>query len=413
MLSSYRVLDLTDERGSFCGALLGRLGADVIKIEKPGGSSSRNIGPFFKDIPDPQKSLSWFAFNTDKRGVTLDLEKIEGREIFKKLIRTADVVIESSDPGYMDRLGLSYSELEKLHPGIIMTSIAPFGQTGPYVDRGYKVSDLVLLALGGVLFTSGSQGKVPVHISHVATAFLLSSADAAWSTAIALYWRGLSGQGQHVDLSMQESVEMLAHDQHACWRVVGSPVIQIGNDYVSVNGNGSQWIWFLKDGFAGFTVTGGQWGETQIKPIVDWMDSEGMADEFIRNFDWANTVVENLPIERREQILDYFRKFLKTKTKDEVFKKAAERNLALEVVSSCGDIMKHPQLEAREYWQKVEHDDLGVTLTYPGPIFQASETVNKIRHRAPLVGEHNIEIYEKEMGFSKEELIALKEAEII
>ncbi|RPI50700.1 MAG: CoA transferase, partial [Deltaproteobacteria bacterium] len=147
MLSLYRVLDLTDEKGLMCGKILGDLGADVIKIEKPGGDLTRNIGPFYHDETDPEKSLFWFAFNNNKRGVTLNIEKADGQEIFKQLVKSADVIVESFPLGYMDKLGLGYSNLEKFKPGIIMVSITPFGQTGPYKD--YKISDIVAWALGG------------------------------------------------------------------------------------------------------------------------------------------------------------------------------------------------------------------------------------------------------------------------
>ena len=136
-LAPYRVLDLTDERGLFCGKILGDLGADVIKIEKPGGDPVRNIGPFYHDIPDPEKSLFWFAFNTNKRGITLNLEAHDGREIFKRLVKSSDFVIESFEPGYLAGLGLAYSALREINSRLIMVSITPFGQTGPYAH--YKV----------------------------------------------------------------------------------------------------------------------------------------------------------------------------------------------------------------------------------------------------------------------------------
>ncbi len=143
MLSPYRILDLTDEKGLLCGKLLGDLGADVIKIEKPGGDSARDIGPFFHDDPDPEKSLYWFAFNTNKRGITLDMETRDGLEIFKRLLKNADAVIESFPSGHMEKMGLDYSELKKVNSRIILTSITPFGQTGPYKD--YKGGGYCLL----------------------------------------------------------------------------------------------------------------------------------------------------------------------------------------------------------------------------------------------------------------------------
>lgn len=127
LLSPYRVLDLTDEKGFFCGRILGDLGADIIKVEPPSGDSSRRISPFYHDIPDPEKSLYWFAYNANKRGITLNIETTDGKEIFKRLVTTADFIIESFPPGYMDKIGLGYDALSEINPRIILTSITPFG----------------------------------------------------------------------------------------------------------------------------------------------------------------------------------------------------------------------------------------------------------------------------------------------
>ncbi|MFC1948616.1 CoA transferase [Chloroflexota bacterium] len=159
MLSPYRALDLTDEKGLLCGKILADLGADVIKIERPGGDPARNIGPFYHDEPDPEKSLYWFAYNTSKRGITLDIETTDGKEIFKQLVKNADFIIESFPPGYLDSIGLGYSALEKIKPDIILISITPFGQTGPYKD--YKTSDIVAWAMGGEMAPFGDPDRPP------------------------------------------------------------------------------------------------------------------------------------------------------------------------------------------------------------------------------------------------------------
>jgi len=125
LLSDYRILDLTDHKGLYCGKVLADLGADVIKIEPPGGESSRNIGPFYRDIPDPEKSIYWWAYNTSKRGITLNIEAADGKEILRRLVKTADAVVESFTPGYLEGLGLGYAALCKLNPDIIMTSSLP------------------------------------------------------------------------------------------------------------------------------------------------------------------------------------------------------------------------------------------------------------------------------------------------
>lgn len=415
MLSSYRVLDISDEKGLFCGALLGRLGADVIKIERVGGDAARNIGPFFRDIPDPQKSLLWFAFNTNKRGITLNIETADGKEIFKKLVKTADVVIESFEPGYMDDLGLSYPELEKINRGIIMTSITPFGQAGPYVDGKYKASDLVCWSLGGMLFSTGSLGRGPVRISHLDHAYLLGSSDAAWGTVMALYWRGISGEGQHVDVSIQESVVKHAQFEYVEWKISGIPFTPVGNGYVVPpfrDIHRTQWV--LKDGtYIAFYVTGGLQSLRLIGPLLEWMASEGMVDEYIMGIDWANTVFEQLPREEIDRIHGYFDRFFRTKTKQELINEISKRELMIDIIWTPKEVLEHPQLKARGYWQELEHSDIGITFTYPGQLYMSPETTSKLDRRAPLIGEHNEEIYMKELGLTKNDLVVLKQCSII
>ena len=146
-LSGLRVLELADEKGQFCGKLMGDLGADVIKIEPRGGQNTRSVGPFYKDIPHPDRSLSFWHYNTSKRGITLNLESTEGRELFLRLTATADIVLETFPPGYLPALGLGYKDLAAGNPGLVVCSLTPFGQTGPW--RDYLTCDLAHLAAGG------------------------------------------------------------------------------------------------------------------------------------------------------------------------------------------------------------------------------------------------------------------------
>lgn len=150
LLYPYRILELAGEKCFLCGKILGDMGADVIKIEPPGGDPARSIGPFYQDRPDPERSLYWFAYNANKRGITLNLESEEGKELFKELVKTSDAVIEGFPPGDLEGLGLGYEDLCRLKPNIILTSISPFGQDGPY--RDYKGSDMVCWAMGGMMY---------------------------------------------------------------------------------------------------------------------------------------------------------------------------------------------------------------------------------------------------------------------
>ena len=203
MLSCYRVLDLTDEKGFLCGKSLGDFGADVIKIEKPGGDPGRSIGPFYHDSPEPEKSLYWFAFNANKRGITLDIETADGREIFKRLVRTADVVIESFKPGYLDGLGLGYQVLSSINPAVILTSISGFGQKGPY--RDFNDRDLAVWALSGYMYITGEPDRPPLAPSYP-HAHLVGAMNGAVGTMVALCQRRLTGHGQQVDAPTRDYV---------------------------------------------------------------------------------------------------------------------------------------------------------------------------------------------------------------
>ena len=187
MLGPYRVLDLTDEKGMLCGKILGDLGADVIKVERPGGDPVRQIGPFYNDEVDPEKSLLWFALNASKRGVTLDIETADGQETFRRLVETADFVVESFSPGYLDGLGLGYSALREVNPGVIVVSITPFGQTGPY--RRYSGPDIVTWAMSGQLYPCGNADRPPVRVSHRALSYLHAGGAAAAGAMMALHHR--------------------------------------------------------------------------------------------------------------------------------------------------------------------------------------------------------------------------------
>jgi crotonobetainyl-CoA:carnitine CoA-transferase CaiB-like acyl-CoA transferase len=412
MLSGYRVLDLTDEKGLSCGQFLARFGADVIKIEKPGGDLSRNIGPFYHDIPDPEKSLFWFAYNTNKRGITLNIETVDGRQIFKKLVKKADVVIESFNPGYMDELGLGYRKLEKVNPAIVMTSITPFGQTGPY--KNYKASDLDCWAMGGSLFACGANQGPPYRVSHIPQAYLDGSANAAVGTVTALYWRRLSGKGQHVDVSIQESVEQNNPHQQVQARLEGSPYHSIGDHYEvrpKVPAR-VQTTWPAKDGFIEYALFVGETGARFNSSVVNWMKSEGMADDYLINLDWTRFSWEAATEEDVQHLTRLLAAFFVTKTVKELETDAQKWRALITPIYTIKDVRAHPQLGARRTWQDVEHDELCATITYPCRFASLSEMTCEIR-RAPQIGEHNKEIYQGELGFSNEEINTFKQAGII
>ena len=213
-LGDIRVLDLSGEMGMYCGKLLADLGADVIKIEPPGGDPARRVGPFYHDEPDVEKSLSFFYLNTSKRGITLNLELSDGRELFRRLVRTADVVVESFPPGYLDGLGLGYQGLCQIRPDIILTSITGFGQWGPHAR--YKAPDIVGVAMSGVMWLAGYMDDPP-NLPYGNQGYLSASIQAAAGTLMALYHRDLTGEGQQVDVSMQEALSIAQETAMQTW----------------------------------------------------------------------------------------------------------------------------------------------------------------------------------------------------
>ncbi len=418
MLSPYRVLDLTDEKGLLCGKIMGDLGADVIKIEKPGGDPSRSLGPFYHDDPDPEKSLFWYAFNTNKRGITLDIKTADGQALFKKLAKDADFVIESFPPGYMDRLGLGYSALEKANPGVIMVSISPFGQTGPYKD--YKAPDIVAWAMGGMMYISGDTDRPPVRISYQSQASLLAASEAALGAMAALCYREVTGEGQQVDVSLQESVaQSVGFYEWDINKFIGHRRGKEGFDFSSPQSGGQSSNlrvprrWPCQDGHVIWFLWLGPLARRHNPPFVKWLESEGMADDFLKSFDWSNFDATTATQETVDRIAEPVVKFFMSHTKAALYEGAAKRGIALCPVATAADALASPQLASRGYWVEVPHPELGTSLTYPGAFAQISETPPVISRRAPLIGEHNREIYRGELGLSDEELLTLKEVGII
>lgn len=413
-LDPYRVLDLTDEKGFLCGKLLGDLGADVIKIEKPGGDPSRRIGPFYKDIPDAERSLYWFAYNSNKRGITLNIETQDGREIFKRLAKTADVIIESFSPGYMEKIGLGYATLSEINPGIIMTSISHFGKTGPY--RDYKSCDIINWAISGYLYMCGDIDRPPVLVSNAPQSFMFGGAEAAVGTTIALYCSQQTGEGQWVDVSIHQSVQRLLGQVGPTWELAHQILRRQGSSMITMGLNGATitqpQIWQCKEGMVILLIQGGHIGAATNRALIEWMDEEGMADDFLKNLDWENLDAVELTQEDIDQVSKRIEGFFKKHTAHELYEGAKKKRMMLYPLQNVKDLSENTQLGNRDFWEQVEHPELGTSITYPGAFVKASETPLCIQHRAPLIGEHNSQIYQ-ELGISPKELNILKQANII
>jgi len=410
VLGDIRVLDLTDEKGVLCGKIFADLGADVIKIEKPSGDSARTIGPFYHDTRDPNKSLFWFAFNTNKRSLTLDLEKTQGQEIFKQVVKTADILLESFAPGYLDKLGLGYSTLSAVNPRLIVTSITPFGQDGPY--KGYKGSDMIVWALGGLMNLTGNPDRPPVQVS-LPQSFIAASTYAAEGTMVALYARDVHGEGQHVDVSAMETLAFVASEAFPFWFALGENKRRTGDKLSRAAGATPQQIWLCKDGYVSYIIQVGLPGGERNTRMAKWLEEEGLATDFIRKTDWYQLDWVELVKGGLERLTEPIGKLFLSYTVKELCDEGLKRGITIYLIANSKETLESEQLAYRKFWVTLEHPELGERITYPGPFAVLSETPIQIRHRAPLVGEHNEGVYINELGLSKEELLSLREAKVI
>ena len=410
MISACRVLDLTDEKGFLCGKILADLGADVIKIEKPGGNGSGRIGPFWRDIPDPEKSLYWFSYNTNKRGITLDIETADGQEILKKLVQRADFVVESFPPGYMDQMGLGYEALLEINRGIVVASITPFGQKGPYGD--FKASDIIIMGMSGMLYLTGDADRAPVNIS-IPQSHLLAGADAAVGAMIAYYHRERTGIGQHIDVSMQQSVAWFLANTIPYWEMSRTNLTRAGV-LRSMNARDTlqRQVWPCKDGYVFFFILGGLTGAKTSRELITWMEEEGMGDEYMRNLDWESFDMGTVTQDVLDRIAKPIGEFFLSRTRKEILEAAIKRNISICSLSSMEDLVNDRNLKERNFWTEIDHPELGIKIPYPLQFAEMSETSIATRFRAPLIGEHNSEVY-GEIGLSSQDLILLKQAGVI
>ena len=416
LLSGYRVLDLADEKGLLCGKVLGDLWADVIKIERPGGDPARDIGPFYKGFPDPQKSLFWFYTNLNKRGVTLDIETADGRDIFKRLAKAAHFVIECYEPGYMAKLGLGYPELERINPGIVMISITPFGQTGPYAH--YRATDIILMAMSGLMRAFGDPDRPPVRVSQP-QAFFLSSIHGVIGSLVAHYHRQSTGEGQQVDVSCQDAAMLSLCILAEYWDILKFNYKREGSFLARVRPAPlgplvGRYVYACKDGFVlGYLQGGAQAGMVlSSQALTEWANSYGYALE-LKDYDWTKLDFGTVPQSELSRVQDTLQTFLLTRTKAEIMEKAVEKAILLFPVTDAKDLLESPQFKAREFFVPVAHPELGRSITYPGFPVKVSGQPYRVRRRAPLIGEHNEEVYIGELGLSRKELARLKADKVI
>jgi crotonobetainyl-CoA:carnitine CoA-transferase CaiB-like acyl-CoA transferase len=390
VLGSYRVIDLSD--ALLCGQILADLGADVIQVEPPGGSPARRLGPFAGDVPDPERSLTWWAYARGKRSIVLDPAASADRELLRQLIAGADFLVESFVPGRFAELGFDRAALEALNPGLVHVSITPFGQDGPKAD--WLATDLVSVAAAGLAHLNGESERPPVRCS-VPQAHAHAAADAAVGALIAHFERKRSGRGQHVDVSEQQSLTLAT-----MFRSLDTPLSEAsarriaGGVYIA--GAFVRTRYPVRDGFVvlgpAFLPSTGHF----MKRLLTWALEEGFGDAAASDIDWNSfalrMIVGELPADAYVATDRTLESFFATKTKAELLEAACKRKLLLAPILDVGEIADSPQLRERGFATELEMPGVPDRVRFPGPFARFERTPIRCERPPPRLGEHAAEL---------------------
>jgi benzylsuccinate CoA-transferase BbsE subunit len=386
-LAGVRVLDLADQTGALAGRLLADLGADVILVEPPGGSLLRRIPPFWRGVEAAERSLFFWFYGTGKRGITLDPARPQGMDLLVRLATAVDVVIETGPPGRLDALLAA-------NPRLVLVSITPFGQQGPY--RDWRSSNLVAQAMGGMLYVSGHADGPPLAALGV-QAYHQAAIFAAVGTVSALLAREASGRGQHVDVSLQAAVAGALEHVPGFWHQAGL----VGHRQGTLHWTRYFRVGRCKDGWV-MHCTLGDWTS-----LVEWVKADGMADD-LGAPEWEDIRQRQTGAEHLFDVLD---RWAARYTVAELHEGAQLRRIPYAAVRAPEALLRDQHLAERGFFVPIEHPDLGIEVPYPGPPFRPEG--RSPARRPPRLGEHSAEVYGALAGLTRAELASLAEQRVV
>ena len=394
-LEGVRVLDLTHcIAGPYCTRLMAGFGADVLKVEPPGGERGRRIGPFYQDEPGPDSSLLFAYLNAGKRSISLNLKSQEGRNVFLSMLPDFDVVAENFAPRVMPSLGLDYDSLQATAPDLVMVSISNFGQTGPY--RDFKATDIVEYALGGLMYIFGAYDREPLKHAFNQAQFKAGT-DAASAALMALYHQRLTGQGQHVDVSIQEAVATGLRDVVNNYTYTGA----IRRRQPNHSGD-LQRLRATADGF--LLPNPGLGGGLNWDSFVEFLDLPELDDDRFRTPSARLANAEELG-----RILDEH--FIR-QNKYDMFYGSHQRRFIFGVIQSPEEVLKDPQFAHRGFFQDVDHPVMG-NIKFPGAPFNMETTPWQADRPAPSVGQHNGAVLGEYLGITADQRAQMRSEGII
>lgn len=413
-LDDVRVLELGGELGAWCGKLLADMGATVIKVEPPAGDPTRGYPPYCRDEPDKDRSLYFWHYNTNKKSVTLDITTERGREVFQRLAPTADVVIDSLAPGYLDALGIGYEGLRAVVPTIVMAAITPFGQGGPY--RDYAATDLTALAFGGPAWSCGyDDHSLPPVRGGGNQAYHTACHFAAIGIMTALIHRQFSGAGQFIDVNMHAAQNVTTEGAAYQWLVAGDTVQRQTGRHAAVAPTPISQV-LCRDGRhvnIGFPAR----TEEQWLHLLAWLEEEGLVGDLAEYLSPPSREAmrrsDPTALKQMRQVMEAVEALAQRVDSYDLFRRAQDMGFQWGVIYSPEEALEDPHFRERGMVVEVEHPELEASFNYPGAPYKFEATPWQIRRRAPLLGEDNEAVYVKELGLTPKELTALVDAGVV
>jgi crotonobetainyl-CoA:carnitine CoA-transferase CaiB-like acyl-CoA transferase len=413
-LDGLRVLETGGEIGALCGKLLSDMGASVVKIEPPGGDPTRRIGPFREDRPDPNSSLYFWHYNTNKRSVTLDIAQASGRELFLRLAANSDVVLDSHPPGELDRYGIGHRVLQEREPRLVVVAITPFGQDGPM--RELESTDLTAMAFAGPVWSCGyDDHSLPPVRPEGNQAYHTACVFAAIGVMAAVLHRDRTGLGQFVDVNVHGASNVCTEGATVGW-LLGRRTAQRQTGRAASPQKGLPWQVRCADGH--YLNIGPVPRTIEVwLSLAAWLNEEGIIEDLSEHvkIPEAEAVLrrDEVSVQAWQPLYRGIQELATRKTAYQMFRGGQERGLMWGKIYAPEEILDDPHFQERGFPVEVEHPELRRTFTYPGAPYRFSGTPWSIRRRAPLLGEDNAEVYVGELGLTPMELVTLREAGVV
>lgn len=397
-LDDLRVLELGEfVSAPYCAKLLADLGADVLKVEPPRGDRARRYGPFRDDVPDPESSGLFLYLNANKRGVTLDLATPTGLEILRDLVARADVVVENLDPEQVERLELTPERLRSFNPTAVVTSISTFGRSGPRAS--YRGHSLQAAAGSAVAQRTGDPARSPLGKPLNEPEFM-GGVHAAAATLIALLFRDRGGDGQHVDIAIQDLLAAVTSGIAVAAATYGTRRLP-GRSGHRVNAFFPWTVLPVADGYMEFiTMQDRQWDA-----FVEEIGSPAWAAD--PRFQNKLTMTEHA-----EELEANIVAAVGQRTRQDLWDACRRRGISFQPVHRIDEIVDSPQMRAREYFVEVP-DGEGRPVTVPGAPYKLSGSPWALRRPAPRLGEHNHAVYVQGLGMEPARLVDLFRAGVV